>query len=88
MLGHFVVFHAPMDAGCTFGHQQKVDLDRSLPTAGRRFWSVSLLCGSIKTDEGEKAADDDGEGEIAQFWRASQILAQRKIRLQDKREQR
>ncbi len=88
MLGHFVVFHAPMDARLYLLATSKKEWTWTAPLPHSQaddFGQYRCFVEDIKEDEGEKAFDDDDEGEIEQFLEGiRKILAQRKIRLQDK----
>ncbi|MFN8459960.1 MAG: FtsK/SpoIIIE domain-containing protein [Anaerolineae bacterium] len=92
MLGHYVVFHAPMDAKLYVlaSRKQEWTWAQNLPHS-RKDDQNQYLCfvEDIKTDdEADRAFDDDDEGAIAQFLEGiRKILAQRKIRLQDRDQQ-
>jgi hypothetical protein len=88
MLGHYVVFHAPMDAKLYILASRKREWAwaNDLPHSEKDDQSQYLcFVEDVKgDDETEKAFDDDDEGAIAQFLEGiRKILAQRKIRLQD-----
>jgi DNA segregation ATPase FtsK/SpoIIIE-like protein len=90
LLGHYVVFHAPMDARMYVLASKKqewlwtdfVPHSREDDQSSYRFFVED-----IKEEEGEKAFDDDDEGAVAQFLEGiRKVLATRKIRLVDRDE--
>ena len=88
MLGHFVVFHAPMDARMYVLATQKQEwawvehLPHSNNDEQNNYY---CFVGDIKEETKEKAFGDDDEGELDQFLEGvRKTLATRKIRLQDR----
>ena len=91
LLAHYVVFHAPMDAKLYVlaTSKQEWAWTEDLPHSQEDEQS-QFLCfvEDIKEDDEEKAFDDEDEGAIGQFLEGiRKVLAQRKIRLQDRDDQ-
>ena len=90
MLAHYVVFHAPMDAKLYVLANSKKEWAWAddLPHSQKDEQSQYLcFVEEIKEDKEEKSFDDDEEGVLGQYLEGiRKVLAQRKIRLQERDE--
>ncbi|HEY0607058.1 MAG TPA: FtsK/SpoIIIE domain-containing protein [Herpetosiphonaceae bacterium] len=87
LLGHYVVFHAPMDAKLYVlaSERQEWLWTEQLPhSKADEQNKYHCFVREIKEDPEERAFDDDDGGELEQFLEGiRRVLAQRKIRMQD-----
>jgi len=87
ILGHYVVFHAPMDAKLYVlgSDRQEWRWTETLPHCkADEQCKYHCFVGEINEDQEARAFDDDDGGELEQFLEGiRKVLAQRKIRMQD-----
>jgi S-DNA-T family DNA segregation ATPase FtsK/SpoIIIE len=88
-LGHFVAYHAPMDARLyvlASSKQEWAWTDYLPHSKGDEQTEYRCFVDQVAdSDEAEKAFDDDDEGAVAQFLEGiRKVLATRKIRLNDR----
>lgn len=90
LLAHFAVFHAPIDTQLYVlaSERREWDWTEHLPHSKADEQSrCHCFVNEIKGDPGDQAFDDEDGGELEQFLEGiRRVLAQRKIRLQEREE--